>query len=82
MSELKNKLMGNKNIACNYCGKPQCVDVPYDEDDAVAELYGAAKAFLNAVELHNQAPFDCIILSSYNQAKKRFIHAFDLGEGI
>ena len=65
---------GNLNITCNYCGKPQCVVVPYN----VTDMHTAAKNFLKAVVSHNVSPFDFQAVDQYNRAKQLFIDVFGL----
>ena len=77
---LKNRIMGNRAIACNYCGKPQTLVIPYAETDRISILYLVAKAFLVAVEMHNASPFDLAIEGKYNSAKADFIKVFEFVE--
>lgn len=67
-------MIGNLNITCNYCGKPQCVVVPYN----ITDMHTAAKNFLEAVISLNESPFDLHTVREYNSAKKQFVDVFGL----
>jgi len=67
-------MIGNLNITCNYCGKPQCVVVPYN----ITDMHTAAKNFLEAVISLNESPFDLRAVDQYNMAKQQFIDVFGL----
>ncbi|MGV0961809.1 MAG: hypothetical protein ACOYB1_18445 [Limnohabitans sp.] len=39
-TDLRNSLLANKIITCNYCGKMQCVVTPYAVTDKIIEYFG------------------------------------------